>query len=479
MKFVACLLLFVVSSLPTHAARTPAPPDLTPEQAGKELRLLRRALVELHPGLYRYQTPAGLDLEFERAQREVAQGASPGTMYRLASRLSASVRCGHTWTNPVNQGSRMREALDALPVLPMTVRVVERRLLVTASATPAVRASDEILDIDGRPFAQIVEELMPYLRADGASDGKRLAQLDSNAEGGVLDRLLPLLHPPRDGHYTLRLRRADGRAFTRRVAATTAPVRDRRLLADGTAGEDLSWRFAITGDTAVLTLPTFAFWNASFDWKAYLQQTFETLAQQNVRHLVLDLRQNEGGDSAIGQALLGYLIADDYGVPAGRVVLAYERVPYLLARYLDTWDFGFFDRTGKVTRNADGTWRYTDPPAAVRIQPAAPRFSGTVAALIGPRMSSAGFLLARDLRASGRAVLIGEPTGGNRRGLNGGQIAWLTLPYSGVAVDIPLQATVHDDEPDAPILPDVPVPTTVEDVVAKRDAAREKALTMH
>jgi C-terminal processing protease CtpA/Prc len=148
------------------------------------------------------------------------------------------------------------------------------------------------------------------------------------------------------------------------------------------------------------------------------------------------------------------------------------------ARYPDTWDFGFFDRTGKVTRNADGTWRYTDPPADVRIQPTAPRFTGTVAALIGPRMSSAGFLLARDLRASGRAVLIGEPTGGNRRGLNGGQIARLTLPYSGVAVDIPLQATIHDGEPDAPILPDIPVSATIADVIAKRDAALEKALLL-
>ena len=151
MKRLACLLLLlIVCLIPAYAA---SPADLTPEQAAKELRLLKRALVELHPGLYRYQTAAQLDDEFARAQQEVAQGASPATMYRLASRISASVRCGHTWTNPLNQGERLRGVLDALPVLPLSVRVVERRLLVTASTAPAVQAFDEVLSIDGRLFA--------------------------------------------------------------------------------------------------------------------------------------------------------------------------------------------------------------------------------------------------------------------------------------------------------------------------------------
>lgn len=174
--------------------------------------------------------------------------------------------------------------------------------------------------------------------------------------------------------------------------------------------------------------------------------------------------------------LVGYLIAEDFIVPAGRIQLAYERVPYRLARYLDTWDFSFFDRTGNVSRDADGTWRYIESPAPARIEPRTPRFTGSVVALIGPRMSSAGFLVARDLRQTGRATLIGEATGGNRRGLNGGELAWLTLPYTGVAVDIPLLATIHDNEPDAPILPDIEIVSTIEDIAAGRDAVMDAAL---
>lgn len=66
----------------------------------------------------------------------------------------------------------------------------------------------------------------------------------------------------------------------------------------------------------------------------------------------------------------------------------------------------------------------------------------------------------------------GEPTGGNQRGINGGELTWLTLPSSSIAVDIPLIAWMGDgSEPDAGATPDVSAPRTVEDVRAGRDAA--------
>lgn len=42
--------------------------------------------------------------------------------------------------------------------------------------------------------------------------------------------------------------------------------------------------------------------------------------------------------------------------------------------------------------------------------PAEPTFRGRVVALIGPQISSAGFLIARDLRASQAALLVGQQT---------------------------------------------------------------------
>jgi len=466
------MMLTALALVPALAA----PDALTAKQALRELRILERGLTELHPGLTRYQSREALAAQFEQARAEVADGATPAQMYPLVTRLSASMRCGHTWTNPLNQSEATQATLAQLPALPFQVRMIQRRMLVTASNDAAVAVHDEVLSVDDRSVEALIAALLPYLRADGSSDGKRLAQLTHNAEGGALDRLLPLLYPPQAGRYRLRLRKADGQV--REVAVAGQPVarRDAALTAAGLAPEDQRWRLDINGRVAVMTLPTFALWKDDFDWKGFFDESFAKLQRERVSRLILDVRQNEGGDAEIERTLVAHLIDAPYTLPTGHLRYAYERVPYELARFLDTWDFGFFDRTGKVQRRDDGHWEPRDPIAATRIVPRSPTFHGKVFALIGPRMSSAGFLLARDLKATHAAMLIGEPTGGNRRGLNGGELAWLTLPYSGAAVDIPLQATVYDDQPDAGIEPDFFVPPTVEEVLKGEDAAMRMAM---
>lgn len=462
----ACIALAPLSS----ALATEAPPPLTAKEAQRELRILKRGLTDLHAGLYRYQTPEQLDAELARAEALVADGSDAMEMYLIASRITAAVRCGHTWTNTVNQGQAVQRALATLPALPLRVRLLESRLLVTASADPRVPVNAELLAIDGRTPAALIADFMPYLRADGGNDGKRLSQLDSDENGGAMDRLLPLLHAPGAGGYTLRIRPRGGKLREVMVTAVTTGERERRLAAADDPMPGTDWRFEIDGDTATLTLPTFAFWNDGFDWNGFLARSFATLHEKDIPNLILDLRQNEGGDDAIGRALMAHIISAPLTIPASRAETAYERAPYDLARYLDTWDFSFFDRTGQVVRGEGRNWRLREQAADRVVAPVAKPYRGKVVLLTGPQMSSAGYLIARDFKASGAATLIGRETGGNLRGLNGGQLAWMVLPISGVSVDIPLiSGFAKTAQPDRGVLPDIAVRTRLEDVASGID----------
>lgn len=445
---------------------------ISADNARRDLRLLQRALTALHPGLYRYRSAEDIDAEFQAAQAAMAGGASRAQVYLWATRLAAAVRCGHTWTNPSNQSDTLRaEVLERADKLPLTLRLVQGRLLITGSLVPSLVAGAELLAIDGRSITQIIDSLMPYLRADGSSDGKRLAQIDSGPNGGAMDRLFPLLYAPRDGRYTVRvLDRPD--ATPRDVSATAiTPAQRQRVLP--MAPQD--WAFQVQGDTAVLTLPTFAFWDQRFDAKARLEQHFAQLREQKVPFLIIDLRENEGGDDSIGHALLRQLIRRPCEVPGGPRESAYERVPYNLVRYLDTWDYSFFDRTGQVTRGPGRNF-VLSPTPALPLAPVAQPYAGRAIMLVGPQNSSAGYLLARDAKASGAALLLGQATGGNLRGLNGGQLTWMTLPASGVAVDIPLLAHFSNSpQPDAGVTPDVVVEQRFADAAAGVDTEMRAA----
>ena len=472
-SFALAPLASLVGAAPLVArsqGRQAIEPEISAADAQRDLRILQRAFTELHPGLTRYTTAAQLDAAFGAANAAVAHGSSRAEMFLLASRLSAAVHCGHTWVSPYNQRADVVDGLfKRADKLPLTLRWVEGRALVTGSAVdgePGVAPGAELLAIDGRGVADIRAALLPLLRADGLHAGallKRLSQLDSGPNGGAMDRLFPLRFAPVQGRYALTLRaRAGDAPRTLQVDAMTQAARDRRL-----PPADTAWRLRIDGDTATLTIPTLAFWRGDFKPAAFLAQTFADL--RGVPFLVIDQRDNEGGDDAIGRLLLAQLLRAPLQLPSYRVESAYERVPYVLARYLDTWDFGFFDRTGQVTKGPGRNWLLPEQRGA-RVEPVAAPYAGRTVVLVGPQNSSAGYLLARDLQAGAAATLLGQATGGNRRGLNGGQLCWINLPASGVGIDIPLIAAFAlDDPPDAGVLPDVAVAPRWSDAVAGLD----------
>jgi C-terminal processing protease CtpA/Prc len=157
-------------------------------------------------------------------------------------------------------------------------------------------------------------------------------------------------------------------------------------------------------------------------------------------------------------------------------------VPYNLAKYLDTWDFSFFDRTGQVEKITEGTaagkFRYLPNAGKLQtIQPVSKPYTGKTYLLISAENSSATFQFAWLAKQSGAATLIGQTTGGNQRGLNGGQLAWVVLPNSGVSVDVPLLAATYTAAtPDASIDPDISVQPRFEAKLKGRDLEMEKAL---
>lgn len=453
------------------AAQSPtsSPPiTLTAEQASLDVRVLKRVLLALHPGLTKYLTEAEWQAALARFEARGNAARSPAEMFLAASELAAAIRCGHTWTNVRNQSGAVRAAIYEAPnKLPMTMTLVEGRWLVLGSATPELRRGDEVTHVNGVPAADMVARLWPYLRADGSSDGKRLRQLGHDRlDVSQLDVTWPFLSPPVDGYYTVGVQRA-GRTTEARVAAVTLAARGAALTAQGITPPDETWGLTIERNAAgrpthaVLRLPTFAFWNSQFDWQGFLSKAFAELNAGQVPRLIVDIRDNEGGDDAIGRALLAHLLKSPLRTVTDQAITSYERAPYVLVRYLDTWDYSFFDRTGKVRAVTEGPQvgklEVIERVARTQvIEPVTNPYQGKVVMLVGGENSSATFILARLVQQSGVATLVGQPTGGNLRGLNGGELTWVTLPHSRVAVDVPLLAARYGaDTPDRSVVPDV------------------------
>lgn len=484
LMFASTCILYIGISYNVSASAMPF--SLSAEQAAQDVKILKNALNEMHPALTKYRTQTEIDAAFSKFEKRGKAARTSAEMYLAATEMAAAIRCGHTWTNVLNQenGSKIT-LLDSVNKLPFTMMLIDNRWLVLASADKAVNAGDEILTVNGIKAEAMVAQMMPYLRADGSSDGKRLQQLNHNrGDYSQMDILWPLLSPPKDGRYDLEIRQDSGKKIAVSVQAITLADREKALTARGIKLASEQWTFEINGNIGLLTLPTFSFWNSDFDWSAFIDTAFAELKAKKTPYLIIDIRANEGGDGAIAGKILTHLVNQPVQFISDQSTSAYERAPYKLAKYMDTWDFSFFDRTGQVEKITEGTalgkYRYMpNYQQKQSIIPVENPYHGKTYLLVSAENSSATFQFALLSKQNLAATLVGQVTGGNLRGLNGGQLAWVVLPNSGVAVDIPLlAATYTSSTPDASVTPDIIVKPSFEARAKGHDLEMETVIKL-
>lgn len=458
-------------ALSADSVRSLAGVLLPPEATQHDLALLSRAYRLLHPGLTRYQSLVEWDATVDSLHRWFEAPRSRGETYLALARLTASVRCSHTYLNFWNQPTSTRRwLLEGRDKLPFTFRLlpddrwVVERSAATAPTDPTVlllHPGDTILSVNGMATPALVARLLPYIRGDGDNDGKRrsLLEFQGTKKYQATDVFLPLLLPPVNGRYTLEVRHGDGGSGLGTVVVASLDARTRMEIAEPVPAPRPTWSLTLEGDVGVLTVDGFegGEGGSGDQWTPFVRATFRRLERAQMRVLILDIRQNEGGADAAAALLLSHLIRDTVTLPPLRRFVQYDTVPADLRPVLSTWDKDFYDRRGRVRARGDGTYDVSDGDDWPKhIAPAREAFRGRVLVLTSPVNSSASHIMMRLLARQPNVTVIGEPTGGSLRASTGGNLFFLQLVRTGFEADVPLIA--YDwgaDQPTGGVQPDI------------------------
>jgi C-terminal processing protease CtpA/Prc len=481
------ILLFGASC---HAQVTAAP-ILKSSDLQADAAILRKAYQELHPGLYRYNTREEMDAHFAELNQQLGHDQSLQDAFLAFSEFAAKVRCGHTQVNPFNQQKTVVDELFKSPTrLPFYFDWLDRQMVVTQDFTSnhVLPSGTEVTQIDGVPTSTILKRLLSIARADGANDGKRIAQLaiHGDSEYETFDIYFPLFFPQAGSRFTLQIRRpkihkaeeitAMPLTFEERIA----PIKSREEQREG-GDYPLFESKDLPDKSEYLRMATWALYNSKWNWQQWLNERLNEAADRNAPALIIDLRGNEGGND-VGNEIIAHLIDAPIKLSSMSRLVRYRKVPDELLPYLDTWDQSFRDWGSSAIDMAE-PWptapkavpylrltRFDDETGNV-IKPAGKRFRGKVFVLIDTSNSSATFQFVQIIQSHHLGTLVGQTTGGSQRGINGGAFFFLRLPHTGLEMDVPLIGTFPSlPAPDAGITPDIIVTSTIEDIENRRDA---------
>lgn len=406
------------------------------------------------------------------------------------AKLNNLIRCGHT-TVKINT-STYKKIIDDQVFFPLPVSIIDDRVYVDFDQSIVPHGS-ELLTINNRVIDDLLPAMKELVATDGYSDTKRERELESRF--GYYVFLTSGTHQSFEVSYLdpnnqLKTARLDGVAGNEMIANNYY----RPLYQSHERYYHFTHVDAIDSlQTIVLTLNTF---QANPSW---FYENLSSLYQNETKtftfnHLVLDLRNNHGGDRRILNFLYEFLTGNELVDPShtstrtidianeeyleginGR--LSSDKTISEAKNYLNKH---FTSSEGGLYRGTEQNWHQTFDAG---IQWEGMPFEGQIYVLTSGKTFSAAADFARILGQLDHVTLIGEETGGAHVGRTANMLLNYSLPHSQSKVQIPViyEEFVHVNESNNKgrgTFPDYYVKETLTDLIAQRDTPFDFTLNL-
>jgi C-terminal processing protease CtpA/Prc len=202
-------------------------------------------------------------------------------------------------------------------------------------------------------------------------------------------------------------------------------------------------------------------------FKTFLGQTFASIQAGHVKALIIDVRNNGGGDSDLNDVLWTYVTTKPFKQFGGGIVKACDRLKreYGHAKYVDIYGEGAWKAPDGTLLTSGG-----DPNADLVKPGRQPlRFTGPTYLLTSALTFSSAMSCALAAKDYGLATIVGEETGEPVNST--GEVYSFVTPAVGFTAYLTTKYFfAPKPHPDGQgVVPDIPVETSTADVAAGRD----------
>lgn len=389
---------------------------IEPEKLKEDLDFLFKTIEQVHPNMYAYTSKEEFEPMRHELYRQIKRPMSQLDFYKLLAPVVASLKDGHTFALPFVEQYKEHLARGGQP-LPLAFRVDEGELVITDNyGQGELPVSSTVLKLAQQDASDFVHGVSRRFPAHGR---------DRNP--GILERaeLVPLILWIEYGPVNslpIKIRTPAGQVRNHTVCSMPGNEMQAKIVQK----KGNTYRLLKEKETGLIELND---WNddpGEFD--GFLRTTFDQLREDSVRNMVVDLRQNPGGDARRVKALMDYLTDQPYKLFEQRKVKLSAQCRF------------YREEVGRsVYKKRIGSVVALDPPPVQPSKKESP-FRGQVFVLIGARSTSASTAFAAAVQYYGIGTLVGDETGDTRR-IFGGCFP-VILPHSRLRIHVSTECLI-------------------------------------
>ena len=416
-----------------------------------DLQFFKSKLENNHPGLYLYNPKSVIDHVFDSLENGISQPLSERAFYKHISILSSVIKDGHTIILPGETGSGKPGHF-----LPYHFAIKNNQLFtyLVCTGDRTIPAGAEIVSINHLTATDIIKQLCERQVRDGDNltypiwiisnyfrqyysfifgqpDSFTISYKTDGQEKETVIRALP-----RDSIYYYRQQNYPA------------------SIGSGLPNDGLTLSFEKDNRYALLTIKDFHNDILKKEYKQNFNKVipsfFEQLNKSKTENLILDLRNNQGGDVENGVLLLSYLLDQPFSVVQE-----------------------YFCVDDKQLKPCKG-------PSRGLHDPRPGQFKGNLYVLINGGSFSNSGIVSSCLQVNKRAIFIGQETGGNPHVING-YSKDISLPNTKIQVQIPTKQFVITSKANnngRGLMPAHFVEPRIIDVLENRDAELEYTIDL-
>ncbi|MBL4575849.1 MAG: S41 family peptidase [Opitutaceae bacterium] len=451
-----------------------------PKEMQADLIKLKNILIKTHPGLYTHQSPKEFEKLMDNLVIEVSIPMEALSFYKIVLKLVANIHDGHTDAIAFN---KLGEIISNQKRIPFQVYVKDLRIFIVKNMSSAsIPEGSEILSIDNSSNNEIILKILEHY----SSDGKSLVGMEHylGVSYRSFNKIYPIIYGEKPSYNITYRDYITKQIVTTKITAISKEqykaneLKKYKYESKKFTKEAFFFDINKTQDYAYLKISRF-FKDSSQEPKNtypdYYKKCFEKIFNNDIKNLIIDLRDNDGGKASNAAYLLQYLIEKPL-IPAKEVITLGNNVYFLKI----TGDTLYLDQDFDLVQKKNGNFKVTKTDILRELEVFNPiekhHFKGKIIVLIDGGVVSAGATAAGLLKEYTNATFVGSETFGYAGISNGVNKIYAVGRDTQTAIAIPIMHAEYKIDKNLQkrgVVPDYQISSTIDDIINKTDVVLE------